>query len=123
MTRYYHAMKCRYSVHEDRLYRRRFTLLCDQLRLVYQPHIGIGSGLCVGAEALLRWNHPGLGAIGLAEFIPFIELSRLEQVTTAWVLETALDQQTAWRETGMVLQLSLKLSAANWKAPSASKAL
>ena len=45
MTRYYHAMKCRYSVHEDRLYRRRFTLLCDQLRLVYQPHIGIGSGL------------------------------------------------------------------------------
>ena len=111
-----------YSAHEDRLYRRRFTLLGDfalalasgdQLRLVYQPRIDIASGLCVGAEALLRWNHPGLGAIGPAEFIPFIELSRLAQATTAWVLETALDQQLAWREAGMALQLSLNVSAAN----------
>ena len=111
-----------YSAHEDRLYRRRFTLLGDfalalasgdQLRLVYQPRIDIASGLCVGAEALLRWNHPTLGAIGPAEFIPFIERSRLAQATTAWVLETALDQQLAWREAGMALQLSLNVSAAN----------
>ena len=111
-----------YSAHEDRLYRRRFTLLGDfalalasgdQLRLVYQPRIDIASGLCVGAEALLRWNHPTLGAIGPAEFIPFIERSRLAQATTAWVLETALEQQLAWREAGMALQLSLNVSAAN----------
>ena len=99
-----------YSAHEDRLYRRRFTLLgdfalalasSDQLRLVYQPRIDIASGLCVGAEALLRWNHPTLGAIGPAEFIPFIERSRLAQATTAWVLEKALEQQLAWRAAGM----------------------
>ena len=115
-----------YSAHEDRLYRRRFTLLGDfaralasgdQLRLVYQPRIDIASGLCVGAEALLRWNHPTLGAIGPAEFIPFIERSRLAQATTAWVLETALAQQRAWREAGMALQLSLNVSAANLLEP------
>jgi len=111
-----------YSAHEDRLYRRRFTLLGDfsaalasrdQLRLVYQPRIDIASGLCTGAEALLRWNHPTLGAIGPAEFIPFIERSRLAQATTAWVIDTALDQQQAWRQQGLTLQLSLNVSATN----------
>ena len=111
-----------YSAHEDRLYRRRFTLLgdfatalesTDQLRLVFQPRIDIASGLCVGAEALLRWNHPTLGAIGPAEFIPFIERSRLAQATTAWVLAAALDQQQAWRQAGLALQLSVNVSAIN----------
>ena len=111
-----------YSAHEDSLYRRRFMLLGDfsgaldstgQLRLVYQPRIDIASGLCVGAEALLRWNHPTLGAIGPAEFIPFIERSRLAQATTAWVLAAALDQQQAWRQAGLALQLSVNVSAIN----------
>ena len=111
-----------YSAHEDRLYRRRFTLLGDfsaalasrdQLRLVYQPRIDIASGLCTGAEALLRWNHPTLGAIGPAEFIPFVERSRLAQATTAWVIDAGLDQQQAWRQQGLTLQLSLNVSAIN----------
>jgi len=115
-----------YSAHEDRLYRRRFTLLgdfatalesTDQLRLVFQPRIDIASGLCVGAEALLRWNHPTLGPIGPAEFIPFIERSRLAQATTAWVLAAALDQQQAWRQAGLALQLSLNVSAINLLEP------
>ncbi|MGK5024203.1 sensor domain-containing phosphodiesterase [Janthinobacterium sp. RB2R34] len=115
-----------YSAHEDSLYRRRFTLLGDfataleqddQLRLVFQPRIDIASGLCVGAEALLRWNHPTLGPIGPAEFIPFIERSRLAQATTAWVLNAALNQQRAWRQAGLALQLSLNVSAINLLEP------
>ena len=83
-----------YSAVEDRLYRRRFNLLNDfatalisrdQLRLVYQPRVDIASGECIGAEALLRWNHPTLGPIGPGEFIPLIERSGLAQATTAWV--------------------------------------
>lgn len=115
-----------YSEHEDGLYRRRFQLLNDfgaaladesQLRLVYQPRIDIASGRCVGAEALLRWHHPTLGAIGPAEFIPIVEHSRLAQATTAWVLDAALDRQLAWRGAGLCLQLSVNVSAANLIEP------
>ncbi|HEX8403942.1 MAG TPA: sensor domain-containing phosphodiesterase [Duganella sp.] len=115
-----------YSALEDDLYRRRFDLLNDfaaalisrdQLRLVYQPRIDIASGECVGAEALLRWNHPTLGPIGPGEFIPIIERSGLAQATTAWVLNRALRQQKAWRAAGLQLQLSLNVSAANLMEP------
>jgi EAL domain-containing protein (putative c-di-GMP-specific phosphodiesterase class I)/GGDEF domain-containing protein len=111
-----------YSQEEDALYQRRFRLLNDfgaalesddQLRLVYQPRIDVGSDSCVGAEALLRWNHPLLGPIGPAEFMPIIERSGLAQATTAWVIDTALRQQQAWRGIGVVLQVSVNVSAAN----------
>lgn len=115
-----------YSALEDDAYRRRFDLLNDfaealisrdQLRLVYQPRIDIASGECIGAEALLRWNHPTLGPIGPGEFIPIIERSGLAQATTAWVLNRALRQQKAWRAAGVKLQLSLNVSAANLMEP------
>ncbi|MYN26278.1 sensor domain-containing phosphodiesterase [Duganella levis] len=115
-----------YSQQEDALYQRRFQLLNDfraaldsgdQLRLVYQPRVVAASGVCVGAEALLRWNHPQLGAVGPAEFIPIIERSGLAQATTAWVLEAALRQQQAWRAAGLALQVSVNVSAANLVEP------
>ncbi len=115
-----------YSQSEDALYQRRFTLLNDfgealengdQLRLMFQPRVDIRSDQCSGAEALLRWNHPTLGAIGPAEFIPIIERSGLAQATTAWVLEAALRQQQAWRADGLALQISVNVSAANLMEP------
>ncbi|RFP26074.1 sensor domain-containing phosphodiesterase [Duganella sp. BJB488] len=115
-----------YSEAEDTLYQRRFTLLNDfgsalesqdQLRLVYQPRIDIGTGACIGAEALLRWNHPALGAIGPGEFIPMIERSGLAHATTAWVLAAALQQQRRWRDEGICLQMSINVSAANLQEP------
>jgi EAL domain-containing protein (putative c-di-GMP-specific phosphodiesterase class I)/GGDEF domain-containing protein len=115
-----------YSQAEDALYQRRFRLINDfsealespdQLRLVYQPRIDVASGVCVGAEALLRWNHPTLGAVGPAEFIPIIERSGLAQATTAWVLDSALRQQQAWRKAGLAVQVSVNVSAANLVEP------
>ncbi|MYN17223.1 EAL domain-containing protein [Rugamonas sp. FT107W] len=121
-----------YSEAEDTLYQRRFTPLNDfgsalesqdQLRLVYQPRIDIGSGDCIGAEALLRWNHPTLGAIGPGEFMPMIERSGLAHAATAWVLATALQQQRRWRDAGMFLQMSINVSAANLQEPDFATAL
>jgi EAL domain-containing protein (putative c-di-GMP-specific phosphodiesterase class I)/GGDEF domain-containing protein len=115
-----------YCAAEDALYQRRFGLLGDfgcalespaQLRLVFQPRVALASGACVGAEALLRWNHPALGPVGPAEFIPVVERSGLAQATTAWVLAAAMRQQQAWRRAGLVLQLSINVSAANLSEP------
>ncbi|MYM81233.1 EAL domain-containing protein [Duganella sp. FT50W] len=111
-----------YSHEEDALYQRRFNLLNDfsaaltsrdQLRLVFQPRICVATGACLGAEALLRWNHPTLGAVSPGEFIPIVERSGLAQATTAWVLDAALRQQQTWRQAGMALQVSVNVSAAN----------
>jgi len=115
-----------YSASEDALYQRRFTLLNDfgaalesgdQLRLMFQPRVDIATGVCVGAEALLRWNHPTLGVVGPAEFIPIIERSGMAQATTAWVMEAALRQQRAWRAAGLAIQVSVNVTAANLLEP------
>ncbi|CAN7206731.1 EAL domain-containing protein [Pseudoduganella sp. LjRoot289] len=115
-----------YSSEADTAYRRRFSLLNEfgaalessgQLRLVYQPRVDLLTGACVGAEALLRWTHPELGNVSPGEFIPVIERSAMAEATTAWVLETAMRQQRAWRAAGLELQVAVNVSAANLLEP------
>jgi EAL domain-containing protein (putative c-di-GMP-specific phosphodiesterase class I)/GGDEF domain-containing protein len=111
-----------YSLTNDIAHQRQYGLLKDfgtaleagdQLRLVYQPRIELATGRCIGAEALLRWRHPKLGEVSPAEFIPLIEQTSLARPTTQWVLDAALDQLAAWRQTGNTLTLSINISAAN----------
>ena len=111
-----------YSSAQDTVHRRRFTLLnefgaaletADQLSLVFQPRIDLVSGRCVGAEALLRWKHPSLGAVSPGEFIPIVEQTSMGKAMTAWVLEASLTQLAAWRAAGLDLQLSMNVSAFN----------
>src|SRR5665811_812131 len=85
----------------------------DQLRLVYQPRIDIPTGLCVSAEALLRWEHPSLGDISPVEFIPLVERTAMIGPLTDWVIEAALSQTTAWRDRGLDLRVSINVSVAN----------
>lgn len=111
-----------YSTRRDDAMRRSYDLLQDfgaaleaedQLRLVYQPRVALGSGRCLGAETLLRWRHPVLGEISPAEFIPIIEQTALARPVTQWVLDHALDQLVAWQASGLNLRLSINISAAN----------
>lgn len=111
-----------YSSASDRAHRRRFRLLNDfaaaleapdQLRLVFQPRVDLATRRCVGAEALLRWDHPALGEVSPAEFIPIIERTSFARPTTAWVLDAALEQMAAWRAAGLDVALSVNVSAAN----------
>ncbi len=120
-----HAAETKVSVYssaQDTVHRRRFTLLNefgaaletpDQLSLVFQPRVDLASGACVGAEALLRWRHPSLGAISPGEFISIVEQTSMAKAMTAWVLEAVLKQLAAWRAAGLDLQLSMNVSASN----------
>ncbi|MFC5480507.1 putative bifunctional diguanylate cyclase/phosphodiesterase [Massilia suwonensis] len=111
-----------FSAEQNAAFMRRFRLANEfgaaleddsQLRLVFQPKIALNTGRCIGAEALLRWRHPGLGEISPAEFIPVIEQTSLVRATTRWVLERALRQLAAWRRAGLALQLAINVSAVN----------
>jgi diguanylate cyclase len=61
----------------------------DQLRLVYQPVIALDTGRRTGFEALLRWEHPGLGPVSPLEFIPVAEDTGLILPIGEWVLREA----------------------------------
>lgn len=113
---------CVYSMEQDALHLRRFTLLSRfglaledtrQLSLVYQPRIDIRSGECVGAEVLLRWTDPELGAVSPGEFMPLVELSSMARGLTALVLDRAIRQVSAWQRSGKPLKFSVNISASN----------
>ncbi|MBS1155462.1 MAG: hypothetical protein H6R07_1386 [Proteobacteria bacterium] len=74
----------------------RNALKKQELLLHYQPQIDIASGRIIGAEALLRWQHPEQGLIAPAKFIPLAERSGLIIPIGEWVLNEACRQAQAW---------------------------
>ncbi|MEH8111540.1 EAL domain-containing protein [Aeromonas veronii] len=71
-----------------------------ELALHYQPKYAARSGEVVGAEALLRWQHPQQGAISPACFLPLAEKSRLIIPIGNWVIDEACRQMSRWRDAG-----------------------
>lgn len=115
-----------YSMAADDHHRRRFRLLSDmraalisgqELSLVYQPRVDLGTGACVGVEALLRWQHPELGAVSPGEFIPLVEQTDLARPLTAWVIAAAIQQLVTWRALAIDLSVSVNVSVANLDQP------
>ena len=72
-----------------------------ELRLHYQPQVDLADGAIVGAEALLRWQHPERGFIPPAVFIPVAERCGLIHEIGDWVLRQACLDAQAWREAGL----------------------
>ncbi len=70
----------------------------------------LSTGQCMGAEALLRWNHPGLGPISPNEFVPLMEHTTLVHALTDWALGAALRQTALWRAAGLDPQISINVS-------------
>jgi diguanylate cyclase (GGDEF)-like protein/PAS domain S-box-containing protein len=68
----------------------------DQLQLLYQPFVDLQHGRIIGLEALLRWQHPELGAISPAQFIPLAEKSGLINDFGEWVLRRACRDIRNW---------------------------
>ncbi len=89
----------------------RQALQQDQLALHYQPMVD-RSGRCIGAEGLLRWNHPTRGLVAAGDFIPLAERSGLMHAIDAWVLKTACATLTRWARHPRTrdLQLAINIS-------------
>ena len=89
-----------------------------QFVLHYQPQLAL-QGQVVGAEALLRWQHPLRGMVSPAEFIPLAEESDLIVSIGDWVLRTACQQLVAWQADARcrALHLSVNVSARQFRQP------
>ncbi|MGE3376541.1 MAG: putative bifunctional diguanylate cyclase/phosphodiesterase [Vicinamibacteria bacterium] len=79
----------------------RGALAAGQLELAYQPRVDLESRRISGCEALLRWNHPRLGAVSPAVFVPVAEQSGLIVPIGEWVLRTACARAKAWTDAGL----------------------
>jgi diguanylate cyclase (GGDEF)-like protein len=79
----------------------RHALANDQFVLHYQPQLHLGTNRIVGAEALLRWQHPQRGLVSPAHFVSFAEeTGQIEQIGD-WALRTAAAQFVAWKAQGL----------------------
>lgn len=87
----------------------------NQLSVVYQPLLDLVTDRVIGAEALLRWNHPERGAISPVKFIPIAESSQLIVPIGAWALQTACEQTRRWHSLGHELKIAVNLSAIQLK--------
>ncbi|MDD0845060.1 putative bifunctional diguanylate cyclase/phosphodiesterase [Pseudomonas sp. Gutcm_11s] len=82
----------------------RLALEEGQLRVHYQPIHRLDDQRMIGAEALVRWQHPERGLVPPGEFIPVAEDSGLIGAIDAWVLEQACAQMCRWQAAGMSLE-------------------
>jgi len=81
-----------------------------QFVLFYQPQISAANGAVVGAEALLRWEHPRLGVIAPGAFLSMLEDSPAITAVGAWVCEEACRQAREWELLGFQLQMAVNVS-------------
>ncbi len=89
-----------------------------ELRVVYQPQVNTSSEDIVGMEALVRWEHPELGMISPAVFIPLAEETGLIVSIGEWVMRTACRQALEWEQRyGLRLRLGVNLSAVQLMEP------
>lgn len=88
----------------------------QQFKLVYQPLVELESGVVVGAEALIRWEHPQRGLINPAEFIPITEENGMIVELGEWVLREACRQNKAWQDAGLPpIIISVNLSVRQFR--------
>jgi diguanylate cyclase (GGDEF)-like protein len=120
--------KNRYHVFDaelDRSVRGRYETL-DRIRralaerefvLHFQPKVNLRTGVCIGAEALIRWQHPEKGLLAPAVFLPVIEEHPLAVEIGEWVIDTALTERDRWHAAGLQIPVSVNVGARQLQQP------
>jgi diguanylate cyclase (GGDEF)-like protein/PAS domain S-box-containing protein len=95
----------------------RRALDLDELVVYYQPQLSLRTGEVIGAEALVRWQHPKRGLVMPGEFIALAEDCGLILPLGEWVLRTACAQNKAWQDAGLPpLTVAVNMSARQFAA-------
>ncbi|OLT61950.1 two-component system response regulator [Moorena bouillonii] len=102
----------------------RQALQKDELQVYYQPKVNLSTGEIEGAEALIRWYHPELGAISPTKFIPLAEKTGLIVPLGEWVLRKACTQAKLWQTQGLSpVQIAVNLSGHQFNQPNLSDSI
>jgi diguanylate cyclase (GGDEF)-like protein/PAS domain S-box-containing protein len=99
------------------LERIRQALYAHEFVLYFQPKVNLRTGLVVGAEALIRWQHPQQGLLAPSDFLPLIEDHALVIELGEWVIRSALKQLEIWQDTGLNVSVSVNVGARQLKQP------
>jgi diguanylate cyclase (GGDEF)-like protein/PAS domain S-box-containing protein len=97
--------------HHESLARIRNALAANEFVLFYQPKVNMRTGRVMGAEALIRWQHPERGLLAPGLFLPLIENHPLAVDVGEWVMRQALCQVQQWHEVGLDLPISVNVGA------------
>jgi len=94
----------------------RHALKNDEFFLHYQPQISLADQSVIGAEVLVRWQHPELGLVSPGEFIRIAELSGHILPLGNWIFHQVIRQAKVWQEEGLPdITLSVNLSAVQFR--------
>jgi EAL domain-containing protein (putative c-di-GMP-specific phosphodiesterase class I) len=97
--------------HHENLERIRRALIEHEFVLYYQPKVNMRTGAVIGAEALIRWQHPEKGLLLPGLFLPVIEDHPLSVELGEWVIDSALTQMELWLDAGLNIPVSVNIGA------------
>lgn len=101
----------------EHIERARVGLEAGEFVLYYQPKVNMRRGVVVGAEALIRWQHPEQGLLSPAAFLPMLVNHGLMVELGDWVIDTALAQVEQWHASGLVLPVSVNVDVMQLAQP------
>ena len=99
------------QVERESVVRVRAAMANHEFVLHYQPKVNMQTGRVIGAEALIRWQHPEQGLLPPGAFLPVLEGHALSIELGEWVIRTALAQMQAWQGMGLLLPVSVNIGA------------
>ncbi len=109
--------------HREALTRIESALENGEFVLFYQPKVDMRQGVVIGAEALIRWDHPQRGLLPPSEFLPVVEEGEFSVRLGEWVLAQVLRQLSEWLSRGFEIPVSVNISGHHFQLPEFSRRL
>ncbi len=98
-------------IHHEGLEEIEKAFINEEFILYYQPKVNMRTGKVIGAEALIRWNHPQKGIVSPGLFLPVIEGHSLSVRIGEWVIKRAIEQIVEFKRDGMHIPISVNVDA------------